>query len=99
MAHVYDGTTGLVANLALSSLAAQIVGDWMSFLVSEAPRLEDLNGDGDQFDFVLFVQRVGAFLAEGILAVPVNEFAQAATDLNGDGDLMDEVVHVLLLDE
>ncbi|MSR61154.1 MAG: hypothetical protein EXS08_01730 [Planctomycetes bacterium] len=71
----------------------------------------DLNGDGDQQDFVLALYdgRTGEFLnlglatlgqawlgADGRAAALVSEALQGA-DLNGDGDLLDQVLHTLEL--
>lgn len=82
-------------------------------LLSLREQAEDLNGDGDTFDFVLALhdKRTGAVRslglatsvfqgslgANGRAAVLVSETAQGA-DLNGDGDLEDQVLHQVWID-
>ena len=78
--------------------------DWFTIVVWERREGEDLNGDGDQGDFVVhahgfssgetinleLASAIGA-LSGDVLAVLVSEFFQNE-DLNGDGDRMDLMI-------
>ncbi len=103
--HGVDVTTGATVNLALASLADSAFDparqDHAVVQVSEISQGQDLNGDGDQGDAVLFaldlvagsarssglaVSTSDAALVDGPwAALSVNEAGQGAVDLNGDG--------------
>lgn len=111
--HAYDTATGANLNLGLATPCLgwqQTSGvDWILFTAFEASSgAQDLNGDGDAQDSVLFLLRsadgaaVNLGLAAGPLGVSgrrvsllVDESAQGGVDLNGDGDAADLVVHLL----
>ena len=110
--HIYDTSTGAVSNTGLCTanptlLSAQSKanGRWASFAVHEFQQGgEDLNGDGDIDDQVLFVYDtvngttdnlgLAILLHVGIgdrLLIVVEERAQGA-DINGDGDTADQIL-------
>lgn len=108
VAHVYDPVTGTVTNLRvpISSVDVPTAGDHLLLRVHEGGVGADLNGDGDQAEFVVHAWRVGQTTAVNRgLAVnrnvvgrrgalfTVDEYSQNV-DLNGDGDALDpQIVH------
>ena len=85
----------------------QIRDGWLQLRVFE--RAADLNGDGDTFDVVPFVYRLGSglpavncgvalsggvFSDGGYFAFGVPEKSQGGVDLTGDGDTNDDLLYV-----
>lgn len=108
--HVWDELT--VMNLGYDAGNYEALNDdgAFAFNVVEDGQSEDLNGDGDMLDGVVFIwdgttaAGVGvaseahpsyAPLAEGGLAFLVSEPREAATDLDGDGDSDNLVLFVV----
>lgn len=102
---VFDAATGTSESLGFTGQFRGAAAG--HFLIERDEHLGDLNGDGDQTDFVLFTwdnrartaSNTGlafgnphAFSGERAL-VSVSEAGQGV-DLNGDGDELDHVLHV-----
>ena len=87
----------------------EVEGDWLAYSRSEGFEGEDLNGDGDTEDDVVYVRNLATDetssglglaltdspirLSSGRMAFRASESQQGA-DLNGDGDGEDHFVHV-----
>ncbi len=107
--HLYNSTTAALTNLGLATGGQYVLrGTILALLSWElAQGSSDLNGDGDQFDFVVHIYDVSAATMTnlgvasqfdlvgdgGVFVSAVEEAAQDA-DLNGDGDEGDRVPHV-----
>ncbi len=105
-----DPATGQSVNtqIAVSPFGMQVDGDLIAFTSRESEQgSQDLNGDFDSADTVLFVYRAGVttnlglavnvgdlVVADGYAAFMVDEDAQNFADLNGDSDISDNVLHV-----
>lgn len=107
--HVWDPSTGAVANLGLAAWwLTPLGGGRVAFAVDEVLQgHRDLNDDGDDGDDVLHVWNPESgtvtnlglasarrvALEHGRLAFLVKESRQGNADLNGDGDANDTVPH------
>jgi len=110
--HVYDPATHVTTNLGLAaSTDLKIFEKTIAFRVSEAEQGQDLNGDGDLLDSVLFVYDGAtattinthmaadpSILLDGhVVAFRVNEIAQGNVSRNGDPDVGDDVMTLYCL--
>lgn len=109
--HLYDVVSGATVNVGLAvigSVSFDLEGDLVAARVHESDQGQtDLNGDGDDYDDVLFVVNAAngatvnvglsvdeVLLENGRVIFEVEEYSQHA-DLDGDGDIGDEsVLHV-----
>jgi hypothetical protein len=110
--HVYDPVTHVTTNLGLAASTDLVIsGKTVAFRVSEAEQNQDLNGDGDLLDSVLFVYDgvthttinthqaadPNILLDGHVVAFRVNETAQGNVSLNGDTDVGDDVMTLYCL--
>lgn len=96
-----DGA-GLV-NLGLAARDAQVRGGSLAWIVDERRHQQDVNGDGDLFDFVPHYWRAGVAmslgyagnnytLGENHLAMLMREADSGSIDLDGNGRTTDDLV-------
>ncbi|MBI3909973.1 MAG: hypothetical protein HY320_03455 [Armatimonadetes bacterium] len=108
--HVVDLTTRRIRNLGLAVEEMQMSDRWVAVAVPEARQGgQDLNGDGDASDVVLYAVELatgeakclrldassGIQVAGDRALAAVSEAAQGGKDLNGDGDTLDVVAHLV----
>jgi hypothetical protein len=105
--HIYDALTGVVSSAGIRSQPLDLQGRRILAFHDEQQDSVDLNGDQDDFDYVVQIVDAGTgaltnlgltgnpdhtrFLDSGVL-VPVFEIFQGSLDLNGDGDACDSVL-------
>ena len=107
--HVYDVTLGRMRNLGIASTYLLSLGG--GIVATRVPESlqggQDLNGDGDAFDQVVFVHDARKGVTKnlglagyvpkvdaGLVAFSVSEAQQGGIDLNGNGSTFDYVMHV-----
>lgn len=105
--HTYDLATGQFANLGLASFSLRPVeAEDLVLVLGWESKQTDLNGDGDQDDYVLHVHDHATgvttntglattslpYAAGNLIPLLVSESGQGV-DLNGDGDTADDVIH------
>jgi hypothetical protein len=104
---LYDPFSNTLTNPGIAGASRlAFVGQQMAFLGMEFAQGEDLNGDGDQEDGVVFVidpltrvatnlglDALGVLGSDTFLMLPRLE-AAAGADWNGDGDTADVVMHL-----
>jgi hypothetical protein len=103
------GSTFERTNVGVASDEWYAQGLTGAFLASEAAQRQDLNGDGDTDDLVVFVydaatdtvsnlglavQNYPVLVADDLVVFSVSEIHQGNTDLNGNGNAFDDVLHV-----
>jgi len=106
---VHDLRTGRTTSLGMAISELDVDGRTVAFAVWEGrDGARDLNGDGDDDDFVLHVYDADSgsvrsthtaveqgFTVDGdLIAFVVDEQRQGQQDLNGDGDALDFVAHL-----
>ena len=108
--HLYDLESGTAINFGFNVGANELLhaGTWLAFSVSEGREGRDLNGDGDEEDYVPHLHDlesgettnlkvdalVGEIFGNVFGALSEKWFAFRVRDLNGDRDFDDSVAHV-----